>query len=125
MAFHTRSSRILVRWPQFAFDPAQRLGFQRVSAHLHLVDATAACAAECPVLKARAGRRNTLDLQWRLAYQAAAPRDSALRQYRFWKLGHNAPPLWAESAPLSVTDSSQGVGAVMPEHCALWGAPAS
>lgn len=51
-SFDTRSSRILVRWPQFAFDPAQRPGFQRVSVHLHLVDATAACAAECPVLKA-------------------------------------------------------------------------
>jgi len=45
--------------PQFTFDPPQRLEFQRAGAHLHLVEATAAYAADCPVLKARAGRSNT------------------------------------------------------------------
>ena len=79
-----------MRWPQFALDPTQRFGYQRVSADLHLVDATAAYAVECQ-LKARTGRRDTLDLHWRLAYQATVPRGSALRQYRFWKLGHDAP----------------------------------
>ena len=90
MAFGHRESK---RLPQFALDPTQRFVCQRVSADLHLVDATAAYAVECPVLKARTGRRDTLELHWRLAYQATVPRGSALRQYRFGKLGHDAPPL--------------------------------
>ena len=46
-----------------------------------------------PVLKARADCGDTLELHWRLAYQAAARRRSARRQCRFLEIGHDAPLL--------------------------------
>jgi hypothetical protein len=72
---------------------------------LHLVDVTASRAAERPVLNARAGLGDALDLHCRLTHQAAPKRSSAERQCGFWKLANDAPLLIGGSATLSVTES--------------------
>jgi len=69
-----------MRRPQLARHPTRHVGLQRVGAHLRLVDVTAPRAAERPVLKARSGLGNALNLYLRLTYRAAAIRGSAQRE---------------------------------------------
>jgi hypothetical protein len=54
--------------PQLALHATQRVGLQRVRVHLHLVDAAAPFAADCPVFKANAGLGNELNVHVGLAH---------------------------------------------------------
>jgi hypothetical protein len=65
--------------PEFAVEPANRSGLQRIRTRLSFMDKAALYASQGPMFEAESPRRNVLDLHAGLALRTSGPHGMARR----------------------------------------------